>query len=151
MLYRFWYIKLYALTETKDFEGLEAFAKSKRSPIGYEPFINHLVKTGHLKQAASYVPRCDAKARADLYVRCGEWRLAALECKERNDRAKLECVRTEVLFRYLKTDPRSLTLQGTSKNVYQYLRPERTRAGSCDHELRGGKHQRILSLSLWRL
>lgn len=90
---RFWYIKLYALTETKDFDGLEAFAKSKRSPIGYEPFINHLIKSGYLKQAASYVPRCDAKTRADLYVRCGEWRLAALECKERNDRAKLEELR----------------------------------------------------------
>jgi len=32
---RFWYIKLYALTSIRDFEALDAFAKSKRSPIGY--------------------------------------------------------------------------------------------------------------------
>jgi len=33
---RFWYRKLYGLTEANDFEALNAFAKSKRSPIGYE-------------------------------------------------------------------------------------------------------------------
>jgi Vps16, C-terminal region len=33
---RFWYVKLKALCEIRDWEGLEAFAASKRSPIGYE-------------------------------------------------------------------------------------------------------------------
>lgn len=28
-----------ALTSNRDWEGLEAFAKSKKSPIGYEPFV----------------------------------------------------------------------------------------------------------------
>jgi vacuolar protein sorting-associated protein 16 len=87
---RFWYIKLYALTEIKDFESLDAFAKSKRSPIGYEPFVTHLVDKGYSKQAATYVPKCDAKQRVDLYIRCGEWRQAGLECKERGDKARLE-------------------------------------------------------------
>lgn len=87
---RFWYLKLYALTEAKDFEGLDAFAKSKRSPIGFEPFVRHLVQKGYLKEAAAYVPKCDSPKRADLYVECGDWRNAARECKERNDKAKLE-------------------------------------------------------------
>src|SRR5260221_10210245 len=43
---RFWYLKLKALTEAKDFEGLDAFSKSNRSPIGYEPFVRHLVENG---------------------------------------------------------------------------------------------------------
>ena len=81
---------MHALTEIRDFEGLETFAKSKKSPIGYEPFVLHLVQKGYNKQAAGYVPRCDVKARADLYVKCGEWRLAGVECKERGDRAKLQ-------------------------------------------------------------
>ena len=89
---RFWYTKLHALTEVKDFDGLDAFAKSKRSPIGYEPFVDHLVSKGFAKQASTFVPKCDVKARADLYVRCGEWRLAGLECKERGDKAKLQSV-----------------------------------------------------------
>jgi len=89
---RFWYLKLHALTATRDFEGLEAFSRSKRSPIGYEPFVRHLVEKGHAKEAVSYVQRCDAPKRVDLYVECGEWVMAGKECKERGDRARLECV-----------------------------------------------------------
>jgi hypothetical protein len=37
--FRWWWIKLKALVEMKDWEGLDAFAKSKKSPIGYEPFV----------------------------------------------------------------------------------------------------------------
>ncbi|KAI0712429.1 vacuolar protein sorting-associated protein 16 [Earliella scabrosa] len=90
---RFWYVKLRALTEIRDFEGLETFAKSRRSPIGYEAFVKHLVEKGHEKEATSYVPRCDGPKRADLYVLCNDWRAAAKECKERNDKAKLEQLR----------------------------------------------------------
>ena len=88
----FWYIKLQALTEIRDFEGLEAFAKSRRSPIGYEAFVKHLVEKGHLKEALPYVARCDGPKRADLYVLCNDWRAAAKECKDRGDKAKLEYV-----------------------------------------------------------
>lgn len=86
----FWYLKLHALTSVRDFDGLEAFAKSRRSPIGYEAFVKHLVDRGYQKEALSYVPRCDGPKRADLYVLCNDWRAAAKECKDRNDKAKLE-------------------------------------------------------------
>jgi len=36
---RWWWIKLKALAHIRDWEGLESFAKSKKSPIGYEPFV----------------------------------------------------------------------------------------------------------------
>ena len=91
-LHRFWYVKLQALTAIRDFEGLETFAKSKRSPIGYDAFVKHLVDKGHSKEALAYVPRCDGPKRADLYVLCDDWRAAAKECKDRGDKAKLECV-----------------------------------------------------------
>ncbi|KAF9010009.1 vacuolar assembling sorting protein VPS16 [Cyathus striatus] len=87
---RFWYVKLHALTEARDFDGLDAFSRSKRSPIGYEPFVRYLVEKGHAKEAVGYVARCDSPKRADLYVECGEWRLAGKECKDRGDKAKLE-------------------------------------------------------------
>jgi len=86
----FWNIKLYALTSIRDFEGLEAFAKSKRSPIGYEVFVRHLIEKGHLKEAATFIPRCDSNKRVDLYVDCGDWRAAGKECKERGAKAKME-------------------------------------------------------------
>ena len=91
-LHRFWYIKLQALTATRDFDGLDAFAKSKRSPIGYQPFVHHLVEKGYSKEAVGYVARCDANKRVDLYVECGDWRMAGKECKDRGDKAKMEYV-----------------------------------------------------------
>lgn len=87
---RFWYVKLQALVDLRDFEGIDAFAKSKRSPIGYEPFVRRLVESGHAKEAVPYVAKCDSPRRADLYAECGEWRMAGKECKERGDRVKLE-------------------------------------------------------------
>ncbi len=38
-MFRWWWLKLKALAVNKDWEGLETFAKSKKSPIGYEPFV----------------------------------------------------------------------------------------------------------------
>ncbi|KAG7441120.1 vacuolar protein sorting-associated protein 16 [Guyanagaster necrorhizus] len=90
---RFWYLKMATLIEIRDFEGLDAFSKSKRSPIGYEPFVHCLIENGHPKEAVPYVARCDSPKRADLYAECNEWRLAAKECKERGDKAKLEALR----------------------------------------------------------
>ncbi|KAK4687137.1 vacuolar protein sorting-associated protein 16, partial [Tremellales sp. Uapishka_1] len=92
---RWWWIKLKALAANKDWEGLEAFARSKKSPIGYEPFVSHLLSLNPPQpvQAASFVARCDAKSRADLYVRCGDWAKAAEACKERNDKGKIEQLR----------------------------------------------------------
>ncbi|KAJ9095730.1 hypothetical protein QFC20_006597 [Naganishia adeliensis] len=87
---RWWYVKLKALTANRDWEGLEAFAKSKKSPIGYEPFVNHLLSVNEPARAAVFVNRCDAKQRVDLYIKCNEWVKAANECKERGDRARLE-------------------------------------------------------------
>ena len=80
------------MTEIGDFEALDAFARSKRSPIGYEAFVKHLIEKGHVKEATSYVVRCDGPRRADLYVECGDWRMAGRECKERGDKAKLKSV-----------------------------------------------------------
>ncbi|WWC69699.1 uncharacterized protein I206_103642 [Kwoniella pini CBS 10737] len=89
---RFWWIKLKALAERKDWEGLESFAKSKKSPIGYEPFVTHLLSLTPPQptHAASFVARCDPRQRAELYVQCGDWGKAAESAKERNDRGKLD-------------------------------------------------------------
>ncbi|CAE6465863.1 unnamed protein product [Rhizoctonia solani] len=90
---RFWYIKLYALTELRDWDGelVERFSSASGYPMLGKH--SHLVSQGHLKQAASYVPRCDAPKRAELYVKCDEWRSAGEECKTRGDKAKLEEIR----------------------------------------------------------
>ncbi|RXK39934.1 vacuolar protein sorting-associated protein [Tremella mesenterica] len=92
---RWWWLKLKSYAKNKDWDGLEAFAKSKKSPIGYEPFVTHLLSLSPPQptQAASFVNRCDPKSRADLYVQCGDWTRAAEACQARGDRAKLEELR----------------------------------------------------------
>ena len=128
----FWYIKLYALTSIRDFEGLEAFAKSKRSPIGYEAFVRHLIEKGHPKEAATFVTRCDSNKRVDLYVDCGDWRAAGKECKERGDKGKMECDLTPLLR------PNSLTKvlsQSTPKELPQLLDRQGVRPTCDQHEM----------------
>jgi len=89
---RFWYLKLHALTAMRDFDALDTFARSRRSPIGYEAFVRHLIEAGHPKEASSYVIRCDGPKRVELYVLCADWRAAGRECKERGDKKGMEYV-----------------------------------------------------------
>ncbi|KAH7096912.1 vacuolar protein sorting-associated protein 16 [Auriculariales sp. MPI-PUGE-AT-0066] len=87
---RFWHVKLRALADASDFEALDAFAKSKKSPIGYEPFVHVLVERAHKTEGATYVARCEPARRAELYALCGEWAAAGKECIAQKDRGRLE-------------------------------------------------------------
>lgn len=89
---RFWWLKLRALTEIRGWDELEAFSKSKKSPIGYEPFVRYLVTKGYGKQGSAYVSRCDAPKRGELYALCGDYRSAGREYKERGDKAGIAYV-----------------------------------------------------------
>lgn len=85
---RWTYLKLKALTEIRDWEQLEVFAK-KRPSIGYEAFAEHLISTGNSRQSLSYIQRSDGRNRSELYVKAGEWIKAGEECRGRGDRGKL--------------------------------------------------------------
>jgi hypothetical protein len=112
---RFWYVKMKALVEMKDWDGLENWS-GKKSPIGFEvrglntwpkmsqvyvfliclhilltmqPFVNHLLAMGCHREALRYVPKCEARNRVELYVKCGEWVTAGEECADRGETAKL--------------------------------------------------------------
>lgn len=61
---RFWSIKVSSLVAANDIEGLWAFAGSKKSPIGYTPFVSALIEQGFNKAALEYVAKC-ASDRAD--------------------------------------------------------------------------------------
>ncbi|TKA54279.1 hypothetical protein B0A53_03371 [Rhodotorula sp. CCFEE 5036] len=76
---RFWYIKLRALVALRDWDALDTFARSKKSPIGYEPWVDELIRAGAHRQAVRYVDRCDPRNRVELYIKCGEWVMAGQE------------------------------------------------------------------------
>lgn len=86
---RWWYLKLSAHVITRDWAALLAFSKSKRSPIGYEPFVIALIAAGAPKEAKEYVSRCDSAKRVELFVRCGDWIAAGRECVRKGSRDEL--------------------------------------------------------------
>jgi hypothetical protein len=87
---RWWYLKLAAHIATRDFATLLTFSKSKRSPIGYEPFVLALIAAGSPKEAAlNYIGRCDSSKRVELFVKSGDWIAAGKECLRKGSRDEL--------------------------------------------------------------
>jgi hypothetical protein len=82
---------LRSLIHLRDYSALSVFAK-KKSPIGFEPFVEELIKAGAQRHAVGYVEKCEGRNRVELYVRCGEWGSAGAECVRRSERGKLMCV-----------------------------------------------------------
>lgn len=54
--------------------------------------MHALVAAGVPKEAANYVPKCDASKRVALFVECGEWIAAGKECLRKGDRDELALV-----------------------------------------------------------
>ncbi|GEM07386.1 vacuolar assembling/sorting protein VPS16 [Rhodotorula toruloides] len=86
---RFWYLKLRSLISLRDWDALDSFARLKKSPIGYEPWVDELIRVGAHRQAVKYVERCDVRNRVELYVKCGEWVMAGQECVRRGESGRL--------------------------------------------------------------
>ena len=91
---RFWWIKIRALADKKEWDALFLFAKGnavtvlmlgalhaaaavtrnteKKSPIGYRPFADVCIEQGAKGEALTYIPRiADAKQRIDYFLRVG--------------------------------------------------------------------------------
>ncbi|CAG8803312.1 6736_t:CDS:2, partial [Cetraspora pellucida] len=73
---RFVWIKLKALVKMRDWEELDRFSKSKKSPIGYEPFVEEYIKATQQSEAAKYIQKCDPAIRLGLYISAGQEALA---------------------------------------------------------------------------
>ena len=98
---RLWWIKLKATAEAKDWEELDRFAKSKKSPIGYavrprpwrfcalktrfndnrraslwpvprhQPFVHECLAHGNQREAAKHIARCEPAERPALFITAG--------------------------------------------------------------------------------
>lgn len=63
-----WFIKIKALSEGNLWEELEKFSKSKKSPIGYEPFVEVCMKENNLPEAKKYYPKVSAENRVKCLI-----------------------------------------------------------------------------------
>ncbi|GAA5885073.1 hypothetical protein JCM16303_006391 [Sporobolomyces ruberrimus] len=86
---RFWYVKMKALIAIRDWDALDTFSRSKKSPIGYEPWVDALIAAGAQRQAVKYIDKCEGRNRVELFVKAGEWVLGGEEAVRRGERGKL--------------------------------------------------------------
>ncbi|CEJ04542.1 Putative Vacuolar protein sorting protein vps16 [Rhizopus microsporus] len=73
---RYWWVKLRALVEVRDWDNLEKLAKSRKSPIGYEPFVEECIKAKQYQEASKYILKCDPPARPMLFIKIGAFKEA---------------------------------------------------------------------------
>ncbi|XP_068612430.1 vacuolar protein sorting-associated protein 16 homolog [Brachionichthys hirsutus] len=67
---RYWWLKLKSLAEKEEWEELEKFAKTKKSPIGYLPFVEVCTKRNNKYEAKKYISKVtpEQKVRAHLAI-----------------------------------------------------------------------------------
>ncbi|XP_063953477.1 vacuolar protein sorting-associated protein 16 homolog [Lytechinus pictus] len=68
---RFWWLKIDALAGAGEWIELERFAKSKKSPIGYEPFVEVCMKYHQKYEANKYAAKVTPEHRVKMYIRMG--------------------------------------------------------------------------------
>ncbi|KAI0236457.1 Vacuolar protein sorting-associated protein 16 [Massospora cicadina] len=92
---KFWWWKLKGHVAANDWEGLEAFARSKKSPIGYLPFYDLCVGAHQPSQAMKYALRCEPALRPALFLKIQAYREAGQQAFANKDVAFLKKVRSE--------------------------------------------------------
>uniref|UniRef100_A0A674K9T1 Vacuolar protein sorting-associated protein 16 homolog n=1 Tax=Terrapene triunguis TaxID=2587831 RepID=A0A674K9T1_9SAUR len=85
---RFWWLKIGALAEREDWEEMEKFSKSKKSPIGYLPFVEICMKHHNRHEAKKYAARVTPEQRVKAHILVRELDQAAdaaIEHKNENE------------------------------------------------------------------
>ncbi|XP_071976977.1 vacuolar protein sorting-associated protein 16 homolog [Engystomops pustulosus] len=85
---RYWWLKMSALAEKEDWEELENFSKSKKSPIGYLPYVEICMKHRNKFEAKKYIARVSPEQRVKAFLLIGDLDQAAeaaIEHKNENE------------------------------------------------------------------
>ncbi|KAK1337318.1 hypothetical protein QTO34_001944 [Cnephaeus nilssonii] len=89
---RLWWLKLTALADLEDWEELEKFSKSKKSPIGYLPFVEICMKQHNKYEAKKYASRVGPEQKVKALLLVGDVAQAADVAIERRNEAELSLV-----------------------------------------------------------
>ncbi|CAI5784904.1 sorting-associated 16 homolog [Podarcis lilfordi] len=89
---RFWWLKISALAEQGDWEELEKFSKSKKSPIGYLPFVEISMKHHNRHEAKKYAPRVAPEQRVKAFLLVGDLSQASEAAIERKNEAEMNLI-----------------------------------------------------------
>lgn len=92
---RFWWLKISALAENGDWEELEKFSKSKKSPVGYLPFVEICMKHNNKYEAKKYLSRVVPEQKVKACLLAGELDQAADAAVERKNENELNLVQSK--------------------------------------------------------
>ncbi|ORX64918.1 hypothetical protein DL89DRAFT_271706 [Linderina pennispora] len=74
---RFYWIKVHALVQRRDWAELARLANARKPPIGYRAFVDECIGALQYQEAARYIAKCDQGERAELFLRIGYYHEAA--------------------------------------------------------------------------
>ncbi|XP_046967417.1 vacuolar protein sorting-associated protein 16 homolog [Vanessa cardui] len=86
---RYWWLRILTLAEKDEWAQLEVFSKSKKSPVGYEPFVDACLKYGKNDEALNYLPKCRDDIKVKYYVKAGFYEEAAQVAFDQKDESAL--------------------------------------------------------------
>ncbi|XP_067617235.1 vacuolar protein sorting-associated protein 16 homolog [Eurosta solidaginis] len=92
---RFWWLRIITMSEKYKWDDLEKFSKSKKSPIGYEPFVEVCLNQNNLHEARKYILKCRDDRKAHWYLRAELWDEAADSAFEQRDMNTLYAIQTK--------------------------------------------------------
>uniref|UniRef100_A0A336MYR0 Vacuolar protein sorting-associated protein 16 homolog n=1 Tax=Culicoides sonorensis TaxID=179676 RepID=A0A336MYR0_CULSO len=93
---RYWWLRLQVLAENDKWDEIEKFSKTKKSPIGYEPFVEIALNHNNLTEAKKYLPRCRDETKVKWHIRAGLYREAAFYAYEQKDMQSLLTIHRDV-------------------------------------------------------
>ncbi|KAJ6998320.1 hypothetical protein NC653_014495 [Populus alba x Populus x berolinensis] len=83
---RWYWLKVFALVNIRDWEALEKFSKEKRPPMGFRPFVEACIDVDEKAEALKYIPKLvDPRERAEAYARIGMAKEAADAASQAKD------------------------------------------------------------------
>ncbi|GIY07057.1 vacuolar protein sorting-associated protein 16 homolog [Caerostris extrusa] len=86
---RFWWLQITVLADGGDWLELEKISRSKKSPIGYEPFVDVCVKYDNVFEAKKYLPKVKEENKVKYFIKAGLLEDAAKFAFEKKDIASL--------------------------------------------------------------
>ncbi|XP_043252548.1 vacuolar protein sorting-associated protein 16 homolog isoform X1 [Colletes gigas] len=66
---RYWWLRIQCLSAQDMWEELEKFSKSKKSPIGYEPFIDQCLMYNKETEAKKYLPKVKKELKVKYLIK----------------------------------------------------------------------------------
>ncbi|XP_077525219.1 vacuolar protein sorting-associated protein 16 homolog [Amblyomma americanum] len=92
---RFWWLKIKVLADKELWMELEKFSKSKKSPIGYEPFVDICWEHKNKFEAQKYMQKVKDENKVRYLVKIGNLEEAAKVAFEQKDDSALNFILTK--------------------------------------------------------